>query len=314
VNGYFELSSDRRGVWSGDDLTGGEGKTKSVWNQALLQDAVASAYARLLVHGRSVSPQHAQACVLWPAVVPTAPWDSLVRATYAKAAKLPCLWSNVDGGKWIAPRDAVLLQPRAAHSVSTTATMTTSDVVVQALLMEGVPLVAAPTRVQQLLLQFKCVKGCLSPAFVRNFLRVKDDEAVARARPTAVAAAATDADTDAPFGRKCLASSHMALALLRYCTSDIPDVGNSSGQATGAAQASDLVGLPLLPLGNGKLGVIRAHVGGVSNTQRVFVCGSESEVKLWTHARHRILNPNAPAWVKTVLSAEPVQVCGRCRV
>ena len=47
VNGYFELSSNRRDVWFGQDMAG-EGKRRSEWNGALLADAVAPAYARLL--------------------------------------------------------------------------------------------------------------------------------------------------------------------------------------------------------------------------------------------------------------------------
>ena len=36
VNGYFELSSNRRDIWRGDDLAG-EGRTRAQWNKALLQ-------------------------------------------------------------------------------------------------------------------------------------------------------------------------------------------------------------------------------------------------------------------------------------
>ena len=39
VNGYFELSSNRRDVWHGGDMAG-EGRRRSEWNSALLSDAV----------------------------------------------------------------------------------------------------------------------------------------------------------------------------------------------------------------------------------------------------------------------------------
>jgi sacsin len=47
VNAYFELSSNRRDIWYGDDMTGG-GKKRSEWNACLLEDVVAPVYARLL--------------------------------------------------------------------------------------------------------------------------------------------------------------------------------------------------------------------------------------------------------------------------
>ena len=47
VNAYFELSSNRRDIWFGGDMAGG-GAARSEWNAALLEDAVAPAYAKLL--------------------------------------------------------------------------------------------------------------------------------------------------------------------------------------------------------------------------------------------------------------------------
>lgn len=46
VNGYFELSSNRRDVWYGKDMQGG-GRARSDWNQLLLQEGVAGAYAKV---------------------------------------------------------------------------------------------------------------------------------------------------------------------------------------------------------------------------------------------------------------------------
>ena len=49
VNGYFELSSNRRDIWRGDDLAG-EGRTRAEWNKALLEGIVAATYARYAVY------------------------------------------------------------------------------------------------------------------------------------------------------------------------------------------------------------------------------------------------------------------------
>ena len=45
LNGYFELSSNRRDVWFGEDMAG-EGRRRSEWNGRLLEDVVAPVYAR----------------------------------------------------------------------------------------------------------------------------------------------------------------------------------------------------------------------------------------------------------------------------
>ena len=48
VNGFFELSQNRRDIWYGDDLEEGtDGRTSAEWNKALLKDSVAPAYAEV---------------------------------------------------------------------------------------------------------------------------------------------------------------------------------------------------------------------------------------------------------------------------
>ena len=48
MNGYFELSDNRRDIWWGDDMLG-LGKVKADWNLALLQDIIVPAYKFLLM-------------------------------------------------------------------------------------------------------------------------------------------------------------------------------------------------------------------------------------------------------------------------
>jgi sacsin len=55
VNGYFELSSNRRDIWSGGDMSG-EGKRRSDWNQALLRDVVTPLYIALVQEVTSLFP------------------------------------------------------------------------------------------------------------------------------------------------------------------------------------------------------------------------------------------------------------------
>ncbi len=47
INSYFELSSNRRDLWFGDDMAG-VGKVKSQWNALLLSDVVGPTYTMLV--------------------------------------------------------------------------------------------------------------------------------------------------------------------------------------------------------------------------------------------------------------------------
>merc|ERR1711965_630567 len=47
INGFFELSSNRRDIWHGSDMAGA-GRLRSEWNVALLEDVVAPSYGQML--------------------------------------------------------------------------------------------------------------------------------------------------------------------------------------------------------------------------------------------------------------------------
>ncbi|MCI09299.1 zinc finger C3HC4 type (RING finger) protein, partial [Trifolium medium] len=47
VNGFFEVSSNRRGIWYGDDMDR-SGKVRSTWNRLLLEDVVVPAFVHML--------------------------------------------------------------------------------------------------------------------------------------------------------------------------------------------------------------------------------------------------------------------------
>jgi hypothetical protein len=59
VNGFFELSSNRRDVWYGGDLVG-VGAVRCQWNELLLEAAVTTAYVRFAEHCRDLVNQHHQ--------------------------------------------------------------------------------------------------------------------------------------------------------------------------------------------------------------------------------------------------------------
>ena len=147
---YFELSSNRRDIWHGEDMTG-DGRKKSNWNRALLLDVAAPAcvppppppslsqihsriahcrksilesrrYARLLLEARwgagaggGATDLHAY-YALWPPTLPARePWAEFVKAVYAQASPAPLLHSIGGpgapvGGAWTPCGAALVLE------------------------------------------------------------------------------------------------------------------------------------------------------------------------------------------------------------
>ena len=116
INAYFELSSNRRDIWHGDDMAGG-GALRSEWNTVLLTDVVAPAYARLLAEAprRTGTPDATYA--LWPPSVPREPWGACVRATFTAMPPFCVVHTRRAGGQWIRPREALLPDHNVLASV-----------------------------------------------------------------------------------------------------------------------------------------------------------------------------------------------------
>ena len=99
VNGFFEVSTNRRDIWWGADVAGA-GRVRSDWNEALLVDVVAPAYAQLLLSAREhMPPSRADFYALWPQRPLPEPWGGLVRAVYALALDAPLLRCEAGGGR-----------------------------------------------------------------------------------------------------------------------------------------------------------------------------------------------------------------------
>jgi sacsin len=107
VNGYFELSSNRRDVWHGEDMAGA-GAARARWNEALLRLVAAPAYASLLAAVAQKLGPGAAYNALWPSFDAAAPWQAVVLELSRLAARRPLVWSRAAGaGRWMAPADCV---------------------------------------------------------------------------------------------------------------------------------------------------------------------------------------------------------------
>jgi sacsin len=107
INGFFELSSNRRDIWHGSDLAGA-GALRARWNTMLLEQAVAPAYAALLEAATSLLGQSKAFDRLWPQSDVRAPWQDIVPPLYQMAAELPVAWTAASPGRWFPPTHCLL--------------------------------------------------------------------------------------------------------------------------------------------------------------------------------------------------------------
>lgn len=271
VNGYFELSSNRRDIWLGDRDMIGQGKLRAEWNAALLGDVAAPCYARVLLAAVARSQQRMQDApdlvreeldalyALWPQELPaTSAWRSVAQGALGALARQGVLYAapatsatQVDGsmpegrltaGKWVAPADAVVCSDAVDGSWPGLR---------RALIQEGVPVVLLPQAVCSVLQAAGILseQQTLSPAVVRDTYR-----AAAVAQGCACAS---------------LGDQAVGIQLLKYVCSDLLLTAGKDGQgqqrAKGAAVGgysapgfAALVGLPLLPLASGDMGLFQA--------------------------------------------------------
>ncbi|GFQ05377.1 sacsin [Phtheirospermum japonicum] len=162
INGYFEVSSNRRGIWYGDDMDR-TGKIRSIWNRLLLEDVVAPSFAKLLLGIRQLLCSTEVYYSLWPIGSFEEPWNLLVEHIYRSMWDSPVLYSNVEGGKWISPAEAFL------HDVETYGSKEIGDVLAQL----GMPIVPLPSDLFDMIINCKSVghKKVVTPDSVRHYLR-----------------------------------------------------------------------------------------------------------------------------------------------
>lgn len=111
VNGFFELSSNRRDIWQESADMTGDGMARARWNLSLLRDVLAPCYTRLLIKLRNDMNFSLQYQKLWPKFDLPHPWSVLGNTTLSnvKNEKLLLVNTAATSPVWIEPTRAVLL-------------------------------------------------------------------------------------------------------------------------------------------------------------------------------------------------------------
>ncbi|XP_062184286.1 uncharacterized protein LOC133888156 isoform X2 [Phragmites australis] len=192
VNGYFEVSSNRRDIWYGADMDRG-GKLRSDWNRLLLEDVVAPLFRELLLELRMLLDSTTSYYSLWPTGLYEEPWSILVEQIYKVIYTSPVLHSEIEGGTWISSADALLHDEGFSRSNDLN----------EAFVLLAMPIVRLPNAIADMFSKFytKAMLKLVSPAIVRHFLQ--------------------------DFGKLAMLGKSHKLVLLEYCIIDLDsaDIG-----------------------------------------------------------------------------------------
>ncbi|KAM0945268.1 putative transcription factor C2H2 family [Dioscorea sansibarensis] len=189
VNGFFEVSSNRRSIWYGADMDRG-GKLRSDWNRLLLEDIVAPVFNELLLGLRNILGPSKLYYSFWPNGSFEEPWSILVEQIYRIVCSTPVCHSNSEGGKWISPSEAFIHDEEFCKN----------NHLCEALVLLGMPIVHLPKLLVEMFFQY-CThlkQRLVNPVTVRHFLKKCDTLFVLR-------------------------RSHK-LVLLEYCLNDLSNV------------------------------------------------------------------------------------------
>lgn len=118
VNGYFELSSNRRDVWWGDDMAG-DGKARAEWNRSIVRDIAAPSYIRLVTAAiRTKLVTQTTYERFFPQKELSGPWKILCETFLNELVNHPVLYSECSPDHWVAPSKSLLLHDEKDEKLS----------------------------------------------------------------------------------------------------------------------------------------------------------------------------------------------------
>ncbi len=245
LNGYFELSANRRDIWFGDDMSGA-GKIRSEWNHLLLSDVIAPLYAQVMLTARSLLGPGKSFDQLWPVKVSSDIWKIVRSRFFELAVNLPLAYSMLDDGKWCTLTSAVFLSSQDYDDEDKVSESRRNEKqsLMNILLQERISIVQMPESVLSCMNDEKCGIISVEPSMVREWFR-------------------------RPINHPSLLERENVILLLKYCMDDLIE----------SSQFSKLCGLSMLPLSNGLNGMI-----GHANSDECYYVPTDTQRDLLAHA------------------------------
>lgn len=268
INGYFELSSNRRDIWHGDDMTG-DGKLRSEWNASLLSDAVAPAYLTFLLEAKRICGDNTSKYLsLFPTKLPEGPWISVVQHLFRIMKDVPVFdASPLTLDHLTAPIRSVF--PSACVLVDEH--VDRWEMLERCIWKAGLNTVHLPEALHRLLVETDAVYGSTTPSFFRDMVR---------------------SETFLPSLDK-----EMVTRAIEFCLSDF---GRNS-----MLLLSEIDNLPILPLNDGTFGRLRVNTENQNtseNLSTIFYFGHELEVELLQIFPNRMISRDLKQFFDSVTS------------
>ncbi len=241
LDGFFDLQSDRQGIFE-DPEAGGGSAVRVKWNRTLIAHGCARALALHCTHdARARTGGEPSQYGNWPLVSVESRdlLDNLPRQTYARLSALECI-STGSNREWRKPSDALIVSKRVA------------DGLYPPLLADNFA-VANPRLPDHVIDGFK---ACEQPVPQLTAQRLRDELRVADA---------CEFDLSDP-PRPCLSGRDWVIALLKHCTSD--------------EETEDLEGVPLGLLASGRVCAFDSsrpeniHLAGAAEREVFATCAS----------------------------------------
>ena len=174
VNGFFALSKNRRHLkWPSADQDESKPLTDKalLWNKCLLRDVLPRAYAELLrqtIHLSASLPEDVSVETVynaWPDIEKAdVKWKKLTEVFCKEVLDDEILHTDVDGGKWIQPKDAVLDKLQESSQVK--------EAIISTLHLGHQTIVTAPPHVvTAVTMHYRNHIMEITPSLVRDVLR-----------------------------------------------------------------------------------------------------------------------------------------------
>ncbi len=214
INGYFELSSNRRDVWSGSDMAG-DGKARAEWNESIVEAIAAPSYVRLIAGAiRTKTATSESYELLFPQTSLSGIWDLLCREFMKGIRDAPVLYSEcAPQMKWVPPSKCLL-----PHDDE-------DEKLIEILSLDKLPLVKLRSKkLKEILLKYGTCTTTATSAIMRKYFASRGNKQQGALECSE---------------RKIEFAAH----LLSYCLRDI-----------NPTQYNQLAGCQFIPLANGELG------------------------------------------------------------
>jgi hypothetical protein len=181
VNGFFELSSNRRDVWQGGNDMTGDGKKRAAWNIILMREIIGPSYVRLLTRLKNILPWGDKYQEYWPSYSKTpAPWHYVAQSLYGSCMyelllyplRLPVIETSasttiLNDNSWISCKDVILLP------IDNRLQSEDISVITKLLVKSDIPIVILNEKLHESLISSKNFKDIANPEYIRKALRDK---------------------------------------------------------------------------------------------------------------------------------------------